>query len=272
MIGINLSGGLGNQMFQIATAYAHAKDNNDVAVFNLSECYTPNQGNTALKYDNNLFSKLNKTNNKTFYKNSYNELNHFYDKISYENNQILNGYFQSYKYFDNYKEEIINLFDFSFIEQEVKKYINSLKENNINTKIVTIHIRRGDFINFNHVHNILDKSYYDNTVNYLEKHIKDNLKYVIISDDINWCKSNFINDKFIYLDSKDELFDLCLIKDADHNINANSSFSWWGSFLNNKEESIKIYPNKWFQENTVQYKLEDKVNLTNKNNIIIYEN
>jgi hypothetical protein len=259
MISINLCGGLGNQLFQIAACYNHALMNNDTAIFDLDSCQTPNQGSTSPKYKDNIFSKLNigKIYN---IENTYDEITYLYNKIPYKQNQLLNGYFQSYKYFS--KEVINDIFLFTD-ENYIKEYIKEYQ----NYYLCTIHIRRGDYLRFNHIHNTLNLEYYRQAISIIKNNYSD-VKFFIISDDISFCKEHFSEEEYIYPEFNNEVLDFLLIKNSHLNINANSSFSLFASYLNNYN-NIKIYPSKWFQDYTVEYDLEDKINLENKNNIII---
>jgi hypothetical protein len=72
------------------------------------------------------------------------------------------------------------------------------------------------------------------------------VKFLIFSDDLDWCRENFSSDKFHVVDSGSPYSDLKLITMCDHHINANSSFSWWGSWLNRKENKRVICPSNWF--------------------------
>ena len=102
MISCKLQGGLGNQMFQIATAHALAIRNDDKSCFTIDSCYTPNQGFTASKYKDNVLSKvLNVPNfvpSKTYLENGFSS-----SEIPYGENLMLYGYFQSWKYFKDCK-------------------------------------------------------------------------------------------------------------------------------------------------------------------------
>jgi len=105
MISCSLQGGLGNQMFQIAATVALSLRNNGEYGINLNICYTPNQGRLANVYSETIFKNINKTDNYSF-SNSYNELNFSYNEIPYQSNLLIKGYFQSEKYFEDYKNEI----------------------------------------------------------------------------------------------------------------------------------------------------------------------
>ncbi len=112
MISCKLQGGLGNQLFEIAATYALALRNNDTCGFDFNNCYTPLQGHPSINYKDTILSKVNNINNYNF-RHYYNELNFAYEELPYTEDLFLNGYFQSEKYFDDYKQEIIDLFEIS---------------------------------------------------------------------------------------------------------------------------------------------------------------
>jgi hypothetical protein len=231
MISCKLQGGLGNQMFQISAAYALALRNDDLACFNLNNCYTPLQGNEAHIYSESLFSNLCNTKNLNIEK-IYTEPKFSFDEIKYEENLSLNGYFQSERYFLDYKDEIIDLFDLPI--DKVKKPINNL---------TSVHVRRGDYLKLQNYHNVLSMEYYLTAMKMLGGN------FIFFSDDIDWVKSNFNGDNIFYSNNDNELLDLALMTLCDNNIIANSSFSWWGAYLNKNENKKVIAPKNWFGPN-----------------------
>jgi hypothetical protein len=230
MISSKLQGGLGNQMFQIAAAHALSLRNDDIAYFDLSTCYTPLQGKESLNYSNNIFSKINNNKNLKF-ENVYIEPKFSYDEIPFKDNLLLNGFFQSEKYFLDYKQEIIDLFVLPI--DKIVKPINDL---------TSVHIRRGDYLKLQDYHTILPIEYYNKAMT----KIKGN--FIFFSDDMDWVKKNFKGDNIYYSDNDDELLDLALMSICDNNIIANSSFSWWGAYLN-KNAKMVIAPKTWFGPN-----------------------
>jgi hypothetical protein len=250
MITSYLQGGLGNQMFQIAAAYAHAKKNYDTAVFDLNNSYTPHQGQNISKYKTNIFNGFNHMDNVyDLCNNTFTQPSHSYCDIPYFNNQQLQGYFQSEKFFINNKTELINLFieglkshkSWFEVEKDFKD-IRLLLRGEI--PIVSIHIRRGDYLKFLGIHDPCPIEYYQESIKLMKDKI-GNFQPYFISDDIEWCKTAF-NGIGMYSNKKDELEDMIIMLNCDHNIIANSSFSWWGAYLNNNNNKIVIGPEKWF--------------------------
>jgi hypothetical protein len=255
-----ITGGLGNQMFQYAIAKSIARRNNDN--FTLDISFYPKQ--TLRKYELSLFNiedYVPKSEN-IIYKvvrrfgvslhNYYVERNisEYDDNVfKYKKNIFLEGYWQNENYFKDIRSEIIKDFTrISALENESKIYLEKIK--NINS--ASIHVRRGDYINDSQVnkqHGICDLEYYKNATEYLNKKF-DDLTYVIFSDDMDWCKENFnfLVNKIFVDGTKSAIDDLELMKNCKHNIIANSTFSWWGAWLNQNEEKIIIAPKQWFEK------------------------
>jgi hypothetical protein len=233
MISCNLQGGLGNQMFQIAAATSLAISNNDVYSFNFEDCFTPNQGNKSTKYVNNIFKNIPIHSNFNFDK-IYNEPKFSFSKIPYQKNLLINGYFQSQKYFEDNSTYIKKLFYIN--DNDIKKISDKYDVKNL----TCVHIRRGDYLKFKDFHFTCDINYYQNAMDL----IKDT-KFIFISDDMDWVKSNFKSDNFLYSKLNDEILDFTLITMCKNVIISNSSFSWWGSYLNNNNGKI-IAPKMWF--------------------------
>jgi hypothetical protein len=235
MISCNLKGGIGNQLFQISTTYAHALENNDIAVFDFDKCYTPMQGCKSTKYKDTIFKNV-KTTKDFICKNNYTELKHSYDTIPYSENLLLDGYFQSELYFKNKREEVINLYNLSYRKNEIEEFIKTIPR-----PIVSVHIRRGDYLSHNHIYNILTHDYYKQAMD-----IYKNCSFLFISDDIEFVKQNYPNS--YYSTFNDEMIDLILMSLCDHNIIANSTFSWWGAWLNKNDNKTVVGPKKWFSD------------------------
>ena len=165
-------------------------------------------------------------------------------------NEIYWGTWQSEKYFSNSKKDVKNAFQFnrkmlSKSNIEIGKQINS--ENSI-----SIHIRRGDYLTSPHgvgFVNICSLDYYLKAIDYINERIIEP-KYYIFTDDFDWATNNFFIDNAEYVNiNKDENSwqDMYLMSQCKHNIIANSSFSWWGAWLNNNSEKIVIAPKKWWE-------------------------
>jgi len=273
MIITRISGGLGNQMFQYAIAKSMAMKNNDT--FKLDLSFYPKQ--TLRKYELNLFNieeniakenecislrgkedvwfkikrKLGTQINrpKSYFQEQY--IAQFDEKIFNQKNDIyLDGFWQNENYFKDIRYEIIKNFTLrDEISNEARKLLKQIK----NTHSISLHIRRGDYIENSHtnsVHGVCDLDYYKKAISYIEEKVEDPY-YFIFSDDIGWCKENFDFLKYkVFVDNtKSALDDMGLMKHCRHNIIANSTFSWWGAWLNEHREKIVISPKYWFQKN-----------------------
>ena len=238
MISCLLQGGLGNQLFQISTTLSLAWENNDFACFDSSKHFLPLQGKRIEEYQNNIFRNLDfrqiSTNNFDFY-NEESELK--YNKIPYKKNLFLKGYFQSEKYFINNREKLLQIFESS---QEIKEYINIKYKHLFEKETVSVHIRRGDYLKFQNLYHICGIDYYLRAI----QRFKDN-NFLIFSDDIEWCKKVFKNINYHIIEEEDYI-ELYIMSMCDHNIMANSSFSWWGAWLNSNPNKMVIAPKNWF--------------------------
>jgi hypothetical protein len=238
MITSILQGGLGNQMFQIAAAHSLSIEINSTSIFDFSQCSTPGQGHTSIKYVNSFFKKINNSRLNLNEFTLYYEPKFSYDKLPLTDNICLFGYFQSEKYFSNYKNEIIDLFHFKDdIKEEVDLFIENIKNNE---KLTVVHVRRGDYLNKLDFHAPCNINYYQSAMNKIGEG-----NFVFVSDDINWCKENFKNHNIFFSDFNSEIHDLYLITKCDNIIMSNSSFSWWGVYMNSIK-NIVISPSVWF--------------------------
>lgn len=222
-----LAGGLGNMMFQIAAAYALGREYGHKLLLNPNHVGTLHR--PPLAYENSVFQNITVLEkNMDFYKASV-------DSFSYEEvilppkNILLDGYFQSPKYFQKYEKEIRELFSFGMpVGYDPKGK-------------VSLHVRRGNYTNLSQHHHNLSIDYYLNAIDYF-----DGYEFLVFSDDIEWCKKTFTDSKFTFVEGQTDEQDLYLMSLCEHNIIANSTFSWWGAWLNSNLNKIVIYPNKWF--------------------------
>lgn len=247
MISCDLQGGLGNQMFQIAATHALALRNNDTSGFNFAACNTPMQGNPSTKYRSDILFKVNDSNGHVF-KVRYTEPRFGYDELPYGPDFILRGYFQSEKYFIDFKKEILELFTISnkHIADSFLYHIDILGK-----PVTSVHVRRGDYLKNSDFHPTCSIEYYKKAME-----IVGDSNFIFISDDMPWVKENFKGDNIFYSENHDELTDFAIMTLTEHNIIANSSFSWWGAYMNQIESIHRnqsfpidkkvIAPKKWF--------------------------
>lgn len=152
---------------------------------------------------------------------------------------LLDGYFQSYKYFC--REEVLKWFK---CPTEIEKRIE-LKWGGylLNYQCVSLHVRRGDYLSLPERFPFVGKSYLKKAINSLND---KKTVFIVTSDDIEWCKLNIKGPNIYYSEGEDEYFDLYLASKCHHNILSNSTFSWWGAYLNQNPDKRVIVPQRWY--------------------------
>lgn len=240
MIIANLKGGLGNQLFQIAAGVAVAKQLNTDFAINYNLQHNCIQGFNPAKYKNTLYRNIPSTDH--IPQSVYQEPHFHYSQIKCDKDCIIDGYFQSLKYFERYADEIRSLF--CFPESSITR---SIKVSNIAGDSVTgVHIRRGDYKTYSNIHYLQPKEYYNKAINLLSYN-----KIVVATDD--W--KTFYEEKLLS-DFEDthtifstggcsEVDDLCILSNCNNIVMSNSSLAWWAAFLGKKKETV-IAPSMWF--------------------------
>lgn len=211
-------GWLGNQMFQYAATFASSKR---LGV----DCGFPE--NTPNLYD--IFN-ISSTKVTSIQKQIYIEPHFHYAPIPKQDCISLHGYFQSEKYFIDYKEDIKREFSL-----KNPKYPDKLDQ-----EYIGLHVRRGDYLNYPDIHPTCSLEYYQKALEMLpSKPVK------IFTDDPEWCRQSFTGDRFEVSD-KHFIEDFELLTKCSYHIIANSSFSWWGAWLNDNPHKKVIAPKIWF--------------------------
>lgn len=277
---LKLQGGLGNQMFQYALGRAlqeqyKAKlilDTSDfrydkvgrmyaLDVFKLHDnlivddtgCYNWKYDQrhnyfikAAIKMMPNFFMKLASAHGKYIWENiEYKPLDiNTKSEIIY-----VHGLWQSEKYFKPIEKQLCKEFH---IKQDNVVSCMHLAESIQKENSVAVHLRRSDYLNKNNKNHVLGLSYYYKAMDYLDQVFEHNI-YYIFSDDIVWAKNNlktykrnvcFIEDNF------KDYEEFYLMYNCKHYVLANSTFSWWGSFVGKKDDSLILAPSKWYDDNT----------------------
>lgn len=282
MIISKLKGGLGNQMFQYAAARVLSVKHNTRLKLDLSFFKDNNadRRRTQRKYELNVFQhqaviasefelmayeKIAKFNVilklkriipflpiiQAFYEP------HFHYSVEIEkvsNNTILDGYWQSEKYFAGFE----NLIRDDFLFSRSHDHQNKIFADEISScNAVSIHVRRGDYISNPDVvlqHPVCDIGYYRKAIDVITGKVTSPVFY-IFTDDYDWARENFLFNlpiKFINHNKGNKNFeDMWLMSLCKHHILANSSFSWWGAWLNADEDKIVIAPRIWFKDNSI---------------------
>ena len=260
-----IDGGLGNQMFQYAlalkleslgrevkidvTKYAEHHVHNDFeldSVFGINCSFASVREIRRLGYRkaNHLTELLKKT---PFRKTTiYNHESFSYDPHVLElDGYYLEGYWQSEKYFVDIQDKIREVYTFPELtdnhHQELVKQMQSIRS-------VSVHIRRGDYLRFPKYQNICTLEYYQKAISYFQERFPEEVCFFIFTNDMIWAKKHFHGGKFYFVEGntgKESYRDMQLMSLCSHNIIANSSFSWWGAWLNRNPEKIVVAPGKW---------------------------
>jgi hypothetical protein len=253
---IGYSGRLGNQLFQYAVCYTIAKKLG-------TEFVIPKKNIDNIKHDgcfdysNNQWIPHNFRMHDCFnitapiidinINQIFQEPHFHYTELinTIQDNTSIQGYYQSEKYFIDYKDDILN--EFTFKSEILNSSLNIVKDFN-NNEIIAVHIRRGD--------NIVNPTFPLISMEYIQKALNTfsdkEYNFLIISDDIPFCKEVFPeSDNIKFSDGKNDFIDLCLMSLVDHNIISNSSFSWWGAYLNKNPNKKVIAPSNWFKDKSI---------------------
>lgn len=282
MIIVRLIGGLGNQLFQYAVGrnladrhktklkidisgfetyklhkYSLAPFNirEDIATAEeISQLTSANQGNS-----NGFFTKL-------FRRPAGSPASHIREKhvhfdpeiLNLPDNVYLDGYWQSEKYFSDIEKDIRREFT---VKDPQKDKDRETADIIASCEAVSLHIRRGDYVSnatTNQIFGTCGLDYYHSSIGIIAQNVP-NPHFFIFSDDPEWARNNLKLDyptTLVEHNNADRNFeDLRLMSQCNHNIIANSSFAWWGAWLNNNPDKIVIAPAKWFQ--TAKYDPKD---------------
>lgn len=270
MIIADLLGGLGNQLFQYAAGIHLSRLHQVPFKINTFNFETYKLHKYSLEYFNisaeiatheevRLYSKFSTKIFETITRKPYYQRKVFKERIfQYDenfkrasNNIMLVGYWQSEKYFC----EIESIIRTEFIVKSLVDGLNERLANEIKREnSISLHIRRGDYasdLKTNKIHGVCDIQYYNNCIDKIVNLVKNPVFY-IFSDDPSWVKSNFkLNYPSVYIDHNDaekNYEDLRLMSYCKHNIIANSSFSWWGAWLNSSPDKHVLAPKQWFND------------------------
>lgn len=266
IITCHIMGGLGNQLFQIFAVLGYAMKHKWEFLFPYSDTLPGHEGprytawNTFLKNLKQFTTASNK------YKQFETKLQRFpiykeqrfrYNEItSFPNNHFLKifGYFQSYLYFEESYSEIRKLIGIDQIQTQVFKENQTLLETNYN---ISMHFRLGDYKNLQQYHPLMPYDYYYNALKHILSNIKDTTVQVlyfceekdndIVSPIIKKLSLNF--EGVLFTKAPDKIPDwkqMLLMSCCDSHIIANSSFSWWGAYFNEKTNKYVCYPELWF--------------------------
>lgn len=267
---VRIQGGLGNQMFCYAYAKALQNKGNQVKI-DISEYqhYKLHGGyqlshyeldldiatveDVAQYYRNTIFDKvLHKLSIHYFdFDNRIMEKTLAFDEelLRVKDDSFVQGYFQNENYFKDIRVDILN--DFTFCKP-LSDYSAKIEQEIKATKVAcSLHIRRGDYTKKQNIsiHGVCSLEYYQRAIQHMLNECPDTT-FFVFSDDMAWVKANLPINNACYVGSEAARLpheDIHLMQLCHHNIIANSSFSWWGAWLNQYDEKIVIAPKEWFQ-------------------------
>lgn len=267
---VKLIGGLGNQMFQYALYRAMELKGIDVCLDDYT--YFNRQNAPAhLAYHLDIFGlKYNKMDPekmprylvnpqsllfRLFHKYRFGFPYYFekeaskYDSSVFnirQKNKYFEGYWQTDKYFKEYKDIIKQDFQFKGEWSPSNAHYRDMMQR---TNSVSLHIRRGDYLKNSVYTGICTEDYYHHAIDYMKKHVEAP-SFFVFSNDLEWCKAFFgEGDSVVYVEGNDvehSYMDMILMTFCKHHVIANSSFSWWGSWLG-VEDGVTIAPTRWYQ-------------------------
>lgn len=245
MLTTTIEDGLGNQLFRLAALYSYAKRDNYKPVVKHLIPYPHRQN-----YWQTIFHKI----------PNYDALD-THHWINIRDNNIpspltepcirLQGYFQEERHFSAYRNELLDLFTVPApYNDKVDKIWQDYKGEWTNP-LIAIHIRRGDYLLCSHILTNLSLNYYKDAFRLLDQQIPGSKRFLVFSDDLPWCHKflpvSFPDRDFMFTQGHDEITDLLLLTKVDGYILANSTFSWFGWYLNQRAYQVPVIaPRKWF--------------------------
>jgi hypothetical protein len=260
-------GGLGNQLFQIFTTISYAiKSKNKFNFLNLEKL---GSGYTTIRYTfwNTFFSNLKPflISNLPTYIHVIRENGFLYNDLPVykmiDTNVIINGYFQSYKYFQENYDVIYRMIGIDKKINDLFNLLNITDKINYFENIISIHFRIGDYKQKQEYHPLATYEYYENALIYIieNNNIQHEFKVLYFCEEediqdvlqiIDKLQSEFSLLKFERGEKMlDDWQQLLLMSCCHYNIIANSSFSWWAAYLNSWKDKIVCYPSIWFGKN-----------------------
>lgn len=268
MIIADIFGGLGNQMFQYATAYRLALNMNTELVLNTSALKYDTKRSFGLKpfwinnqvidFDIQEASRLKKyvygIPTKTIRYKEQEEFVYDPNLILLKGHYHISGYWQNPAYFEDIREVISSVFSLRSMSLDFVKTRLAIRE----MPSLSLHVRRGDFIenpSINSIHDVCDIHYYINAIETFRQLFgTDQHSLFVFSDDPYWCRQHFAHYKNVhFVKSLTDAEELILMSECHHNITANSTFSWWGAWLNKNPDKIVITPETWLKNCDLKY-------------------
>ena len=260
----HLMGGLGNVLFIVAACFAVSKKYKVKLRFYCNSNVWRDAKRRMIQFYK-IFKKFDidcMNNRKSGI--TFREPHFFYDSITLDcrNHNCIYGFFQSYKYFHAYKSEFINMLHNPY-KDEIDNFLTECELKQVAAKpmqqfeFVSIHVRRTDYLQLSDIHLNLGIAYYEEAISNFSK---EKSIFLIFSDDVEFIEreplfQNLAN-KYIVTNQDDE-YCFWLMSACHHNIIANSSYSWWASYINSNPNKLVMCPSKWFGPKGPEYKIRD---------------
>jgi hypothetical protein len=274
MIIVKITGGLGNQMFQYAMGKKLALKHNSQLILDTSELLLFQNPYNKRFFELEVFPTIKE--NLLFLSDNYLIKSFYYYKIwiklyrkikgiraIYQDLQLapeyysslpdqvyLDGIWNSESFFKGYESTIRNSFVFnSNLDDANQKWLEKIN----NCTSISLHVRRGDYLSDQHrsIYNICNRIYYQNAMDFIIQSVS-NPQFFVFSDDISWAKENINHPNYIFYyvennTGSQSFEDMRLMSHCAHHITANSTFSWWGAWLNSNPGKIVLAPAKWYR-------------------------
>lgn len=271
-----LDGGLGNQMFQYAlalkmqslgiqvkidvTKYAEHPAHNGFELERVFGLHCPLATEAEVRRlgyrkSNHITEFLRKT---PFRKKTiYNHESYRYDEQVFKlDGYYIEGYWQSERYFQDIREKIWKTYQFpDFSTKQQSIYAEEIQTG----CSVSVHVRRGDYLNYSYLQNICTIDYYRNAMQYFRKKYSSDVRFYLFTNDKSWVQEHLMDADCHLVEGNtgtDSFRDMQLMSLCKHNIIANSSFSWWGAWLNKNPGRIVAAPARWTNDT-----LEEQVDI-----------
>lgn len=228
MVTVKLYGRLGNQLFQKAAAIGYAE-----------------KYGVPYTFEQPPRSSIHGKNGKTIHReasHSYTEIPFYRKTCSAAWGIVLDGFFQSEKYFSQCREAVLKEFGFKW--EPMPSW-------------VAIHVRRGDYLLYPDKHPVVTMEYLTKAMEYFSE--RGYTSFMVFSDDITWCQEAFADlpYTFAYSVGRNEREDLELMSGCAHQICSNSTYAWWGHWLNQNPDKIGIMPKVWFGPGNAHLETKD---------------
>ncbi|MEM9302134.1 MAG: alpha-1,2-fucosyltransferase [Pseudomonadota bacterium] len=241
-------GGLANQLFEAGAMYGFHRRTGRIPVCQLWKARSPSMIAPRPTYWDTVFPQLVALGEGyracPLTTRAYGDPSFTWTEIPAEHtHQALWGHFLSYRYFDDYREDLLSLLlDYpptrAIVDEAWRRLRAALGYSS--RPLVSVHVRRGDSLK-NRTLAVMNMGYYEGAMDRF-----GGADFAVFSDDLPWCRAHFRGGNITFVDGNADWVDLFLMARCDHHIIANSTYSWWGAYLNRAPEPRVIHPLPWF--------------------------